>query len=465
MNEAHPAVQLAIYNKGASLVKERRTVEFESGVNTLDFTDVTATIQPRSVTFVSLSDPGGTFVHEQSYHYDLVNYGALLQRYLGQEIALTTTNGNRFSGVLISGSLSRSGSLLRRVSRDGGQDGAPLILRREDGEIVAINAARIQDVRFPSLPEGLVMQPTLRWLVESAQDGPQDVEVTYLTGDLNWSADYSIHLARDNETLALTGWVTINNDSGKTFADAQIKLIAGDVHRPPRPEGTVFGRPLSRLARSAGPPEVEQRDLFEYHLYAITQPVMLADRESKQIEFINVRAVPAKVRYICKPRRSPRQQSVQVWLHFDTGAEAGLGRDLPEGRVRVFQADEDGGAILIGENNVAHTPQGEHVKLQIGAAYDLVSERVQLAFKRTAQNVVEETVEIKLRSHKDADTVTVQVHESFERGVNITVVETTHEFEFLDSSTAEFPVEVAPGAEVVIRYTVRYDLPAHMQSD
>jgi hypothetical protein len=450
-------VSLTIYNQGTALVQDRRTFTLNEGENSLDFTDVAASIDATSVSFKSITDPLGTTVLEQNYVFDLVGSGALLERYLDEQIQIVADDGTIFTGQLLSGR------------------NAEIILRAEDGQVIVIGLDSVRDIRFPALPDGLITRPTLRWLLQSAQSGEQQVELTYLTGGMSWTADYTVLLADGNASLDLNGWVTLSNTSGASFENAQVKLVAGDVNRLPEPE--MFAREEGMLAMdsvAAAPPAVAQREFFEYQLYEINRRVTVADNETKQVEFVTGANIPGNTFFVYEPSTKfygygyPLTDQyygqsiitdVQNWLEFSTGEEEGLGADLPAGRVRVYQEDTDGAALLIGENQIDHTPMGEDVRIYLGNAFDLVGERTQTNFQLINSNVLEETYEIKLRNRKDDETVQIRVPEHLFRWSNWEILNASDEFTKLDSSTIEFRVDVAPGEEKIITYTVRYTWP------
>jgi hypothetical protein len=453
---ASDGVSLTIYNQGTALVQDRRTFELQSGVSSIDFTDVAASIDSTSVSFKSLTDPLGTTVLEQNYVYDLVGSEALLARYLDERIEVTLTDGTLVSGALLAG---RNGDI---------------ILKQDDGTVVAITYSSVRDVRFPALPDGLITRPTLRWLLQSANGGSQHVELTYLTGGMNWTADYILLLGAGNTQLDLNGWVTLTNTSGATFRDATVKLVAGDVNRvADRQQYAAEDMMLAQVAPSAAP-QVEQRDIYEYKLYEIQRPVTVANNETKQVEFVSGTGIAANTFYVYDSSTPvygyygpiidqmygmTGATDVQNWLEFNTGEENGVGADLPAGRVRVYQEDVDGAALLIGENQIDHTPKGEQVKLYLGNAFDLVGERVQTNFVYLGDNVLEETYQITLRNRKDNQAVEVRVPEHLFRWSNWEILNSSDPFNKTDSSSIEFRLIVEPGAEKVLTYTVRYTWP------
>lgn len=446
-------VAVTIYNQGTALIRDRRTFELGVGSTTLNFTDVAAGIDPTSVKFVSLTDPDGTYVLEQNYVYDLVNSGALLQRYLDQTIEITTTDGTVFTGQLLSGR------------------GGEIILRNSDGQVIVVNIAQVRDMRFPDLPGGLITRPTLRWLMESATGGAQQLELTYLTSGLNWTADYTVLVADTNRALDLNGWITLNNTSGAAYRDAQVKLIAGDVNRLPEPQAMFARMEGMAMDSVAAAPQVADRQFNEYHLYEIQRPVTIADNETKQVEFVTAAGVPANTFFVYDSSQpfynygSPQYDQyagqtgitdVRNYLEFTTAEDGGVGTQLPAGRIRVYQADIDGSALLIGENQIDHTPRGETIQIYLGNAFDLVGERRQTDFKIISREVVEETYEIRLRNRKPDETVEIRIPEHLFRWTNWEILNSTLPFTQLDSNTIEFRATVEPGAELVLRYTVRY---------
>ena len=457
-SEEEPAtnsVAVTVYNQGTALIRDRRSFDLEPGRNVLNFTDVAAQIDATSVIFTSISDPSGTIVLEQNYVFDLVNSGALLERYLDETIAVTLAEGQTFTGQLLSGRNNE------------------VILRTEAGEIQVINLSNVLHLDFPQLPDGLITRPTLRWLLESTNGGSQQVELTYLTGGLNWTADYNVLLANGNRSLDINGWVTLNNTSGAAFVDAQLKLVAGDVNRLPSPQAAMPDMMVME-ARAMSADTVEQRDFFEYKLYEINRPVTIGMNESKQVEFVTAAGVPARTFYVYDA--SPMffgyydiitdqyysqtgVTNILNYLEFETGEEDGLGADLPAGRIRVYQEDVDGAALLIGENSIGHTPEGEQVRIYLGNAFDIVGERTQLDYQLISGNVIEETIEIRLRNRKESETVEVRIPERMTRWNNWQILDSSIPYERLDASTIEFRADVPAGEETVITYRVRYSWP------
>lgn len=445
---------------GYAVVRHERELTLNRGRNTVRFTDVAALIDPTTVTFESLTDAAATSVVEQNFQFDLVNTDKLMQKYVDRAISVDQIRGT--------GVESFNGTLL---STAGG-----LTLRREDGtlQILPHNAG----VRLPELPGGLITRPTLVWDVSAQRAGAHRTRVSYQTSGITWWADYNLTYAEGKNAnacrLDVGAWVSILNQSGASYPEARLKLVAGDVQRA-TPQGRVLPQTAQRAMamedRAAG---FEQKAFFEYHLYTLGRSTTLPDNSTKQIELFPVaRSVTCEktlVYYGATPvygygpdpvtdRNFGTQgnKKVDVYISFRNAAANNMGMPLPAGRIRVSKLDEaDKTLEFIGEDAIEHTPANEKVLIKLGSAFDVVGERRQLNFSvDKSRRTMTEEIEVKLRNQKK-EAVTVIVKENLYRWVNWQITAKTHEFEKQDARTAHFPVKLAAGGEATVRYTVNY---------
>lgn len=445
---------------GYALVREDRRFDLQAGRNTLRVPDVPALIDPTTVSFTSLGDQGGTRVLDQNFEFDLTSTQKLLSRYLDQEITVEQPRGTgigTFTGTL--------------VGVTGG-----LTLRAPDGSVRVVNSH--SGVLLPSLPGGLISKPTLVWNLESRRAGTQGVRLAYQTGGMTWWADYNATYSEPKPgtcQLAMGAWVTIVNQSGATFADARLKLVAGDVQRAQPRRGGAAPAPAMAMRAMAADEGFEQKAFFEYHLYTLGRPVSLAQNSVKQIElFAPLAGIPCEKRLVYAGQAmgggyggSPitdrgygaaSNKKVDVTLSVKNAKAAGLGIPLPAGRLRVSQQDSaDGSMEFIGEDLIDHTPADEAVRVRLGSAFDVVGERKQVDYRSdSGARVIEEEVEIRVRNQKPEETVSVTIRENLYRWSNWAIVKKTQNFEKVDSRTIHFPVTIKPKGEAVVRYTVRY---------
>lgn len=448
---------------GYAIVKQERPMELGAGRTTLRFTEVASEIDPTTVSFASLTDPQGTRVLEQNYEFDLVNASKLMERYLDQTVTVEQIQGDKvaqFRGTLLS-------------------TGGGLIVKGDDGRVHIING--YSNVQFPELPGGLITKPTLVWDVTAQRAGTHQVRVTYETKSTTWWADYNVVFTPGKDAnsglLDFGAWVSIVNQSGATYKNAKLKLIAGDVHRAPQPQ-VRYGRGAKELTMAVAAEAdggFREKSFFEYHLYTLGRPATLPDNSTKQIElFPTAREVPCEkvmvyyglaggYRGVFPSPMMDRNFGVQsnkkidIYLRLKNEEEIGMGMPLPSGRIRVSQMDTaDGSLEFIGEDTIDHTPKNEEVLIKLGSAFDVVGERKQVNFQvDTRRDWMEETIEIKIRNHKE-EPVRVIVKENLYRWTNWKINESTHHFEKIDARTVHFPVDVPKEAEVTIQYTVRY---------
>jgi hypothetical protein len=469
------SVDLTVYNQNIALVREERTVSLATGTSRLVVPDIPATIDGTSLHFRSLTEPEAVRVLEQNYQYDLVHQAKLLEKYLGREIQFVRVNPETSKEYTITGRLISTG-WIQQPSYAGTVPGFSSVggMVVEVGGKLELNPAG--RLVLPSLPEGLVLRPQLEWLLTNSRQGQHRVEMSYLAGQLNWSCNYVALIGKDDTRLDLTGWVTLTNTSGTAFRNAGLKLVAGDVNLL-RQEGMDESRMAKTMvmAAEADREQFKQTDLFEYKLYSLQRRADLNNNETKQIELTSGRDVASKKvliydgladqwqywrnNYSYRSQGSFGQQSnpkVGVFVTFRNEQKAGLGIPLPKGKVRVYKRDTDGKEQFIGEDRIDHTPKDEEVRLYLGNAFDVVGERAQKDFKSFASGrVVEETIEVKVRNHKD-ETVDILVYEHPWRWSQWEITTSTAEWEKVDQSTLKFPLRIPKDGEKVARYTIRY---------
>jgi hypothetical protein len=422
-------IAVTVYNQDLGVVRDRRPVEVASGRSTLKITDVAARIDPTSVHL-----EGDLEVIEQNYAFDLASAEKILHRYLGEQVDVLADEGRSYRGRLLSFD---AGNLVL-----GGVGGGE--------EVILVGREGVQDIRCPSLPEGLITKPTLIWTVAGAGAGTAEVELSYMTGGMSWHAEYVAVVAPDDRAMDLSAWVSIDNRSGATYPEAKLKLVAGDVHRAPSPVPMLEMDGRAGVMMAKGGAQFVERALFEYHIYVLERTSTIADQEIKQISLFAPAHTPVKKTY--EYDGATGGEKVMVTLETENSRAVGLGMPLPAGKVRAFKADADGRLEFVGEDRIDHTPRDEKVKIKMGAAFDLKGERKVADHRRIADRVFEETIELKLRNHKDEPVEIVVIEHP--RG-SWEILNTTHPYEKKEAFRIEFKIEVAPDAEEVVRYTVR----------
>jgi hypothetical protein len=328
---------------------------------------------------------------------------------------------------------------------------------------------------FPALGDDTILNPTLSWKLNTSAPAKLDAELAYVTGGLSWKADYNLVAPEEGDKVDIVGWVTFDNRSGKTFRDAKIKLMAGDVNKiqPVRQELAKARPVLMAMAGSADMAEtVTEKAFSEFHLYTINRPTTLRDKETKQVEFVRAQGVSAPKIYVYDGATMtygqvmffrgegdygiPMNKKVWVLREFKNSKENQLGIPLPKGRLRFYQQDEDTSLEFIGENEIDHTAKDETVRVYVGNSFDLAGERRRTDYAvNTANHWVDEAFEITLRNHKKQP-VEIRVVEHLSRFDKWDVRQKSDDFRKLDSHTIEFRVTLQPDEERKVSYLVHY---------
>jgi len=444
-NKDQVDLAVTVYNSNLALVRDVRQIQLPTSSFSLWFQDVAASINPATVHFRSLTDATKLSVIEQDYEYDLLDPQKLLQKYVGREVTLV------------------------RQEKDAGStrwvETKALLLADNNGPVWKIGNEIVTGMsadsyRFPDLPDNLYSRPTLVWTLENHGGGGQKVEASYLTSNVNWSADYVLTVGRDEKAADLDGWVTLANSSGVGYNNAKLQLVAGEVHRAPQPAATGSFQAGVGVAMTKQA-QFEQESFSEYHLYTLARRTSIQNNETKQISLLNASSVPVEKLLVVEGQQyyfrnpqgigNPIPQPVKVFYRFKNEEKGGLGIPLPAGTVRVYQADSKGGAQFVGEDKINHTPKDETVRIYVGNAFDVVCERKSVDFKKIASNQAEFEYQITLRNHKDS-AVTVEVREPV--GGDWEVVDSNFKWTKLDATTLSFSIPVDKNGTATLDYRV-----------
>ena len=240
--------------------------------------------------------------------------------------------------------------------------------------------------------------------------GKRVVELQYLTGGLSWKADYVASLSADEKQLNLTGLVTLTNQSGVTYHNAKLQLVAGDlnlVQKAFRESGGLMPVEFDRSDDSG----LKQESLFEYHLYSLERPTTIAENQTKQVVMLTGVGIGVKKEYrfggITNGYTSVMGDralvNASVRISFSNTEAGGLGMPLPKGIVRVYKNDSKGQAIFVGEDRVEHTPKGEDVTLTLGEAFDVTARARQTELSKISNKVYESAYEVEFKNAKNEE--------------------------------------------------------------
>jgi len=455
--------QVTIYNDGFATVKEDRSLTITEGISEVRVSDMSRLLEPDSVMLRELSkEPFGVRILEQSFINDPLTEGLLLYQLEGQTI--------RFEEKRENGTIKETtGKIIRSGYVPGvGASEQPIV--ESEG---AVRFSLPGQPVFEGIDSTAFLKPSLVWKMASKKSGDCPMEIGYVTAGMSWEATYSLVApAEGSDEFDISGWISLKNETGKTFENADIKLIAGDVAKvqPPSRRRTEsydeFGGSLGMMALP------EERTFDEFHLYTLPLPVLLRNNELKQVEFLRSAGVKGSRYYVYNPMvgyghgggvnpdpdyGTVATKKVGVRIEISNSETNKLGVPLPKGRMRLYRTDsKDNRREFTGENMMDHLPKNELLKLDMGNAFDLVGERKRIDFSvdSTAKRMTE-SFEIKLRNRKDVP-VEIRAIEQLYRSANWKIIDNSLAYTKFDSNTIEFRAPVPADGETVVTYTVEY---------
>jgi hypothetical protein len=467
---------LTIYNQNFFVAREYVPLDLTPGVNRAQYAGIASHLEPDSVI---LRDPAGRSLQvlEQNYRNDPISQELLLSFYEGKTIDFLVQRADRQE--VVKGKVVRSGYVPSTYYAQTYQQPSytqPII--EIDG---VLRFGLPGQPLFPALSGDSILKPTLSWLLQTNDPGKFDAEISYVAGGMSWQSDYNI-VVSDNpkgktDLLDMVGWITMRNQSGKSFENANIKLMAGDVNKlqPASLATRAYGAMNKAMADEAMAPVVHEKSFDEFHLYTLARATTLRDQETKQVEFVRSTGIHAlrlfvydgaqvqqygyyNFEQIRQDQSYGTQSNPKVWVmeEFKNSEVNHLGIALPKGRLRFYRRDTDGHLEFVGENTIDHTPKDETLRIFTGNSFDVVGERKRTNIRvDSAHNWMDESFEIRVRNHKK-EAVTVRVVEHLYRWTNWKLTEQSQDSRKTDAQTVEFPVTIAPDGEQVVTYTVHY---------
>jgi hypothetical protein len=370
-NADRKALNLTVYNGGIALVHDTRRIDLHGGLEHFAWRDVGAQIQPVTALLESKTKPGSVRVVEQNFDYDVLQPQSILNKYVGHDVIVVHPTA-------IPGRPQRERAKLLSVQNGIVLQYSDRIETEVDGRII-----------FPSLPADLRDQPTLVLDIDEAGAGTQDLDLSYITGGLSWRADYVGTVSPDESRLDLNGLVTLSNESGTSFENARLQLVAGNVNivnPPPVAQMRAYAAAADSYAANAQ--QMQEQSYFEYHLYTLGRPTSVLNNQTKQVSLLSARNIPLRKTLEMRGGQNYYNSSnadlgqhvkLGVYLTF-TNKGGDLGIPLPGGIVRLYKPDDSGTSQFLGSDTIEHTPRNEDVRLHVGDSFDVTARRKQTDF-------------------------------------------------------------------------------------
>jgi hypothetical protein len=472
LRSASGETSLTIYNNNFAIIRDTLKLDLKAGVNEVRYSDVALYAEPSSVI---LRDPTGKIefqIQEQAFRGSAVTQETMLSWFEGQTIDFLRYDDGK--SHVIPGKIIRSGRMKVYRESDGTEQKEPKLQ-----PIIEVDGKTQFELpgtpRFPPLATDKTIKPEFVWKLAAPKPVQFDAEIAYTAFAIHWFADYNVIAAEDADLVQVLGWMTIDNETGKSFENTRVKFVAGMIAKmdprakPQAPVETSSERTIVTGSEIRLP----AKELDEYYIYTHPARISLKDREQKQVQFLHAEGVQSKKIFVYggavnevrtsgnSANLSPDENvesttRVQITREFRNSAANRLGGPLPAGRMRFFRRVADEQLEFIGEYDAPATAANEMVQAMTGYAFDLVAERKRTDFivdpeKRTAT----ESFEIKLRNHKK-DPVEIRVLEGVGRWHTWEISAKSDPFIKKDAHIIEFNIPVKPGEERKLSFTVLY---------
>jgi len=389
--------------RGFAMITETRQVTLPAGESTVRFSGVAEGMVAVSAIVTGL--PGGTI--EKNRNADLLSPAALVDGTLGNRVTITRTNPATGKAA--------SESAVVRTRADGG-----LVLQTAEGFEAVRCSGLPEKLTFDRVPAGLSAQPVFSVDTRSAEGGTYTVELTYLAWGFDWQAHYVAHLEEpgrsDRIALRLMSWLTLLNDNGQSFPDAELLVVAGRLNvvsdfdalsdppeaRPLRltcyPLGsTAAGTPENYPPPPPPPPPAPapmmsdsivvtaqraagfaassplaviavEEAVGDLKLYRVPERVTVSAKGLKQVAFLDRDGVEGRLLYTtrCTPSEDTEEAvPTAMLLATVNDRKHGLGMALPMGGITLFEPGA-AGDLLIGENRLRDYAEGQDVEIALG---------------------------------------------------------------------------------------------------
>ena len=423
------AESLTIYNDNLALIEVQQKAQIAKGRQFLEWPYVTEKLIPESV-LVTL--PNSVRLISQEYLFDLAGINMLLNKYLGKEIILHIYHEGQETQTITGTLLSFAGSQVQ-------------LLKTSSGSIL-VNP--IGQIELPGLTESLLLRPVLKFDLESSFASVIPIKTTYLSRGFYWKADYVGNLS-ENFDLSLAGWVTIGNQSGKDFHDAQVRVVAGTLHDADNkftmPERRVYKQETPAMVEDLQ--NIEPKKNFSYYVYDLKDLLTIRNKSYKQVAFLSEKTKAKQVfrliSYMEQEDRPQRPRHFQSILRFKTPTT------LPKGKIRFYKE-----GIFLGSSELQHTPKNELVEAQLGEEFDLVAVRTIKESRKISQYIRKNKVSIVIRNRMDKS-VEAEVTELFNKYLANIEIFSSFPYESLNAWSIKFPVKIPANGKVEITYTAQ----------
>ncbi len=423
--------QVTIYNENFSLVRSSIELTLSKGLQSYFMDDIPATIEANSVIIKPLK--GNIEVFSQNYEYDLANTSKILGKYIGKDVEIITEEEAKFMGKLQFTDSSTIG-----------------IIENNTDKLILIQRGEIRNISLAELPANFFLKPTLHWRLNTTKGGKFPVDFSYMCTGMKWDVTYNTVWNDDLNKLEINSWVTIVNQTGKSFTDTKLKLIAGDVQKIKQQFDRSYLKNAGYEATTSAP-DFAEKAFHDFHMYTLSENVNINNNQTKQLRLFPTKTVDAESKY----EYNTGSTDVQSKIKFMNSKKAGLGIPLPKGDVKIYKKDDaDNELEFIGEDTLDHTAKDEEILLTTGNAFDLVAETITVDRRKISNRIIERDMKVTLKNRSSKIKSITVLHVLYG---DWTIMKNSLPFKKKHSSLIEFETELKPDETFELTWTERIE--------
>jgi len=335
------ATHLSIYDSGMALVEEEKSFHFDTQTETLLYEDIAQSILTDSI---AVTLPKNINLQAINFQRSNLSLHTLAQAFVGKKVYYKN----------------KSYKLTAINASDA--------FIQKDGPITPVN---LRELSYPFVPKMLHSKNALLLKIKQSYKTEAKVKLRYLANKINFTSDYTLEL--NKKSAELTGWVSITNNTNKEFRDANVQLLAGDLHRVRKAvEHPVMYKTMT-ISNDAPVASTmpSHKSMQGYHLYTIPFKVNIKPQESNRIKLLEKKSIhytksfhlrASNPLYLMGERSMQATQSIAFKL-ADTA--------LPKGIVRIYsQAQKEQPSLLLGEATIQNSAKNRAITLDIGKDFD-----------------------------------------------------------------------------------------------
>jgi len=310
-------------------------------------------------------------------------------------------------------------------------------------------------------------RPTLEATIQSRFTGSRKFDLIYRMTGLSWQVTYDVLVRGDLASVTnpmsvdVDGWLEINNQTLKSFSNAQLTVIGPD---------TLGGSAIRK--KEPGILELDDdsplADLWRFlpvepktsRVYPVIPRANLPASQLVSVSLVSVvrkpveRALVLRAEEVPTDSRSSYARPSQI-ITFQNASDYGGKQAVPPGKALIHLGNQR--VSLQQEAWFKHTPADGEIRIDMGKVDGIRARRIDRGRVEVVGGGFEQVYELRIENLLN-QRVRVLLDEQPPLGLTWTVIRSNQPYDIRDQRLIYHPY-IDPNANLVIQYTVRYQIP------